>query len=177
LAFLRRVGYWRGFEIQNGFTKGEWDMDFEQLSATVYGPDKVCIFLSPLPSSSPGAKSILSTEPVFAPYSRLPWRVLQTATKSPVQSMTDPATQDMEIWLTLAAGKTIKGLIQYQANTPETMPAIFAFGAPGADAPVRTLAPRLTALCSTFDCIRTHPTSRCRRPLRMPLPPRARWSS
>ena len=68
------VGYWRGFEVQKGYVKGETDFDFAGVSCTVYKPDK-------------------STE------------------HAAVQSLTDPATQDTEIWLSMGS-KTLKGLVR-----------------------------------------------------------------
>lgn len=92
------VGYWRGFEIQTGYVKGETDFDFEGVSCTVYKPDK---------SSSHAA----------------------------VQSLVDPATQDTEIWLSMGP-VTLKGLVHFDQNSPETQVSVFAFGPPGMAAPV-----------------------------------------
>ena len=96
------VGYWRGFQIQKGFAKGEFDFDFTTAGCTLYGADK-------------------------------------KATTATVQSVTDPASLGTDLWLTMS-GKTIKGLVAYASNSPESFVGIFAFGAAGAEAPASVTA-------------------------------------
>jgi hypothetical protein len=118
------IGYWRGFEIQTGYVKGETDFDFEGLSCTVYKPDK-------------------------------------SASHAAIQSLVDPATQDTEIWLSMGA-VTLKGLVHFDMNSPETAVSVFAFGPPGEDAPASVKAALAAKGASVYivqKCI--NPTDGC----------------
>jgi hypothetical protein len=58
----------------------------------------------------------------------------KSSSHAAVQSLVDPATQDTEIWLSMGP-QTLKGLVHFDQNSPETEVSIFAFGPPGEDAP------------------------------------------
>ena len=85
----------------------------------------------------------------------------KTSSHAAIQSLVDPATKDTEIWLSMGAS-TLKGLVHFDANSPETLVSVFAFGAPGTDAPdsiKAALAAKGSAVYIVQKCI--NPTDGC----------------
>ena len=143
------IGYWRGFEVQAGYTKGETDFDFE--GECISTNNRTMLSQDYFPERLLAITGVSCT--VYKPD--------KTSSHAAIQSLVDPATKETEIWLSMGAS-TLKGLVHFDQNSPETLVSVFAFGAPGADAPdsvKAALAAKGSAVYIVQKCI--NPTDGC----------------